>query len=65
MPDFQLLDRCPFCDAIWGDCEHARLFEEWEAEAAEREAATTRLVDEAQVCPKGLKPQTGRRRSAQ
>jgi hypothetical protein len=35
----QHADQCPFCDAPWGDCVHAKLLAEWEAEALAREAA--------------------------
>ena len=38
MPDQNPVDQCPFCDAPWGECSHARLLAEWEADALAREA---------------------------
>jgi len=38
MPDSDDLDRCPFCDMVWGECAHVQLLLGWEAEAILREA---------------------------
>lgn len=38
MPGRKEIQQCPFCDAPWGECVHARLLLEWETDALEREA---------------------------
>ena len=30
------VDRCPFCNAEWGECSHVRMLAELESEAADR-----------------------------
>lgn len=38
MPGRKEIQQCPFCDAPWGECVHARLLVELETDALEREA---------------------------
>lgn len=38
MPGQDPVDQCPFCSAPWGECRHALLLAEWEADALAREA---------------------------